>query len=89
MPELGYDVDQLGWVLKGLVPYGGFRSINLLPGESVIIAPATGGFGSAAVVVALAMGAIVIAMARKPEELEKNISTRSKSHRDGSHHRQR
>jgi threonine dehydrogenase-like Zn-dependent dehydrogenase len=69
--ELGYDIDQLGWILKGLVPYGGFRSINLLPGESVIIAPATGGFGSAAVIVALAMGARVVAMARKPEELEK------------------
>ena len=68
--ELGYNIDQLGWILKGLVPYGGFRSINLLPSESVIIAPASGGFGSAAVIVALAMGARVIAMARKPEELK-------------------
>ena len=69
--ELGYDIDQFGWILQGLVPYGGLRSINLQAGETIIIAPATGGFGSAAVVVALAMGARVIAMARNVVELGK------------------
>jgi threonine dehydrogenase-like Zn-dependent dehydrogenase len=68
---LGYEVDQLCWLLQSLVPYGGLRSIDLKAGETVIIAPATGGFGSAAVVVALAMGARVIAMARNEIELKK------------------
>jgi threonine dehydrogenase-like Zn-dependent dehydrogenase len=68
---LGYEIDQLGWILQGLVPFGGLRAIGLQAGETVVIAPATGGFGSAAVVVALAMGARVIAMARNRTELEK------------------
>lgn len=69
--ELGHTVDQLCWILQGLVPYGGLRSIGLQAGERVIVAPATGGFGSAAVVVALAMGASVIAMGRNKEQLER------------------
>lgn len=46
------------------VPFGGLRDIDLKPGETIIVAPATGTFGSAAVKVALAMGARVIAMGR-------------------------
>ncbi|KAF7187887.1 Acryloyl-coenzyme A reductase [Pseudocercospora fuligena] len=68
--ELGYEVPQLCWVLQALVPYGGLRSIGLQAGETVVVAPATGEFGSAAVVVALAMGARVIAMGRNKEALE-------------------
>ncbi|KAF2809736.1 NAD(P)-binding protein [Mytilinidion resinicola] len=67
---LGYGTEQLGWMLQALVPYGGLRSIGVQAGETVIVAPATGGFGSAAVVVALAMGARVIAMGRNGEALE-------------------
>lgn len=52
-----------------LVPYGGLRDINLQAGETVIVAPATGPFGGAAVVVALAMGANVIAMGRNTSSL--------------------
>jgi threonine dehydrogenase-like Zn-dependent dehydrogenase len=66
---LGYEPEQLCWMLQALVPYGGLRSINLQPGQTIIIAPATGGFGSAAVVVALAMGARVVAMGRNAEQL--------------------
>ena len=47
-----------------LIPYGGLRDIDLQPGETIIISPATGPFGSAAVEVALAMDARVIAMGR-------------------------
>jgi D-arabinose 1-dehydrogenase-like Zn-dependent alcohol dehydrogenase len=68
---LGYAPEQLAWILQALVPYGGLRSVGLQPGETVLIAPATGGFGSAGVVVALAMGARVIAMGRNAEALEK------------------
>jgi threonine dehydrogenase-like Zn-dependent dehydrogenase len=66
---LGYSVDQLAWIFAPIVPYGGLRSINLQAGETVIIAPATGKFGGAAVLVALAMGARVIAMGRNSDSL--------------------
>ncbi|KAI8632583.1 alcohol dehydrogenase [Xylariaceae sp. FL1651] len=66
---LGYAPEQLTWILQALVPYGGLRSIGLQAGETVIVAPATGGFGSAAVVVALSMGARVIAMGRNADAL--------------------
>lgn len=51
------------------VPYGGLRDVNLTAGETVLIAPATGSFGGAAVHVALAMGARVIAMGRNEKVL--------------------
>ncbi|KAF2668057.1 alcohol dehydrogenase [Microthyrium microscopicum] len=66
---LGYQLEQMSWLLQVLVPYGGLKSIGLQAGETVIVAPATGGFGSAAVVIALAMGARVIAMGRSAEKL--------------------
>lgn len=47
------------------VPYGGFLAAHLEPGETVLVSGATGNFGSAAVAVALAMGAsLVIAPGR-------------------------
>jgi NADPH-dependent curcumin reductase CurA len=56
--------------LSGLaVPYGGLRDVNLRAGETVIVAPATGAFSGAAVIVALAMGAKIIAMGRNKEAL--------------------
>ena len=47
------------WCAMGtcLVPYGGWAAAKLQPGESVLVSGATGNFGSAAVAVALAMGA--------------------------------
>ncbi|MBB4422607.1 alcohol dehydrogenase [Bradyrhizobium sp. CIR48] len=47
------------WCALGtlLVPYGGFLAANLRPGETALVSGATGNFGSAAVSVALAMGA--------------------------------
>lgn len=71
---LGYAPEQLVWLLRALVPYGGMRSIGLQAGETIIVAPATGGFGSAAVIVASAMGARVIAMGRNAQALE-NLKT--------------
>jgi len=51
--------DAAQWCALGslLVPYGGFLAANLQAGETVLISGATGRFGSAAVAVALAMGA--------------------------------
>ncbi|KAM3086998.1 hypothetical protein ACMFMF_000929 [Clarireedia jacksonii] len=63
--ELGYTIDDLCY----LVPFGGLSDINLLPGETVIVAPATGRFGGSAVTVALAMGASVVACGRNEQTL--------------------
>lgn len=43
-----------------LVAYGGFLAAKLQPGETVLVSGATGNFGSAAVAVALAMGAACV-----------------------------
>lgn len=69
--ELGYSIHDLVYISYLLVPYGGLRDISLEPGETVIICPATGGFGGAGVQVAIAMGARVIAMGRNEKELER------------------
>lgn len=68
---LGYAPEQLTWILQAMVPCRGMTNFGLQPGETVIIAPATGGFGSSVVVIALAMGARIIAMGRNIEALEK------------------
>lgn len=53
-----------------LVPFGGLCEVDVRPGEVVIIGPATGRYGGAAVSVALAMGAIVIATGRNKDALK-------------------
>jgi alcohol dehydrogenase len=53
-----------------LVPYGGWLAAGLQAGETVLVNTATGNFGSAAVAVALAMGAgSVVATGRNEEAL--------------------
>lgn len=68
--ELGYTVEELSYAAMLIVPYGGLRDINLKPGETLIVAPATGAYGGAAVCMALAMGARVIACGRSAESLK-------------------
>ncbi|MCJ1315726.1 hypothetical protein MMC15_001046 [Xylographa vitiligo] len=68
---LDYEVADLTYLSSLMVPYGGLRRIDLQAGETVIVAPATGAFGGAAVHVATAMGARVIAMGRNKEALAK------------------
>jgi threonine dehydrogenase-like Zn-dependent dehydrogenase len=62
--KCGYKVEELADIARLAIPFGGLSDINVKPGETVIVAPATGGFGMGAVKVALAMGARVIAMGR-------------------------
>ncbi|KAI2639563.1 alcohol dehydrogenase GroES domain-containing protein [Hypomontagnella submonticulosa] len=69
--KLGYKLEELGTLSQLVVPYGGLADVGLKPGETVLIAPATGSFSSAAVHVALAMGARVIAMGRNETALAK------------------
>ncbi|KAH8912985.1 alcohol dehydrogenase [Coniochaeta sp. PMI_546] len=67
---LGYKPEDLLALPKQIVAYGGLRGINLQPGETVIVSPATGMFSGAAVQVAVAMGAKVIAYSRNQKVLE-------------------
>lgn len=66
---LGYAPRDLMYLAHLLVPFGGLRSIDLKPGETVVVCPATGGFGGAGAHVAAALGARVIAMGRHEEKL--------------------
>lgn len=68
---LGYTIEDLSFAGVLAVPYGGLADINLRAGETIIVAPATGSYGGAAVAVALAMGARVIAFGRSIEALER------------------
>ena len=65
----GFSIEELTASFAPLVPFGGLKDVGLQAGETVIVAPATGNFGQAAVEVALAMGATVIAMGRNKEVL--------------------
>lgn len=56
---LGYTIEDIAYFPRPLVPYGGLVDIRLQAGETIIIAPATGSFGGAAVDAAVAMGATV------------------------------
>jgi D-arabinose 1-dehydrogenase-like Zn-dependent alcohol dehydrogenase len=67
--KLGYTVEDLCSIPGYLVPYGGLSEINLLAGDTIIVAPATGRFGGGAVTMALAMGATVIACGRNTKTL--------------------
>lgn len=63
-----------------LVPYGGLLAANLQAGQTILISGSTGNFGSAAVAVALAMGAgCIIAPGRNEkmlDELERRFGSR-------------
>jgi NADPH:quinone reductase-like Zn-dependent oxidoreductase len=67
--ELGYKYTELLSMTRMLVPWGGMLDIDLRAGETIVVAPATGSFGTAAVHLALAMGARVIAMGRNKDVL--------------------
>jgi D-arabinose 1-dehydrogenase-like Zn-dependent alcohol dehydrogenase len=68
--KLGYKESELAGLGKYCVPYGGLRDIGLEVGETVVVSPATGAFGGAAVAMALAMGAHVVATGRNEEKLK-------------------
>lgn len=72
LENIGYSIEDLGYISTLAVAYGGLSDVGLRPGETVIVAPATGNFGSAAVLVALALGAgKIIAMGRNQEKLRR------------------
>ena len=68
---LGYSMDELAYMLRQVVPMGGLFELDIKPGETIIVAPASGAFGGAAVEVAIAMGATVVAAGRNVNALQK------------------
>lgn len=69
------DVD-LAAFTKFAVPYGALRRANLAPGQTLIVNGATGYFGSAALILALAMGVErVVAVGRSKAKLERLATT--------------
>ncbi|KAI0538619.1 GroES-like protein [Xylaria digitata] len=71
----GYDVEELTIIPRLSVAYGAISNVDIKAGETVIVGPATGQFGGAAVEVASALGARVIALGRNQEALAKLQST--------------
>ncbi|KAH9892326.1 NAD(P)-binding protein [Xylariomycetidae sp. FL2044] len=69
--RLGYTVPELTYISRFAVAYGAMSTGGIKAGETVIIGPASGHFGGAAVELASAMGARVIALGRTPETLAK------------------
>jgi alcohol dehydrogenase len=66
-----YGLPQLTAITRCVVPYGGLVRGRLAAGETVIINGATGAYGAAAVLLALAMGASrVVAAGRNKEMLD-------------------
>jgi alcohol dehydrogenase len=70
--------DAARWCAMGtmLVPYGGFLAANLQAGETVLVSGATGNFGSAAVAVALAMGAACVVAPGRNEKVLADLARR-------------
>jgi alcohol dehydrogenase len=70
--------DAASWCALGtlLVPYGGLLAANLQPGETVLVSGATGNFGSAAVAVALAMGAHCVVAPGRNEAVLSDLARR-------------
>ena len=72
------DKDAARWCALGiaLVPYGGFLAAHLQAGETVLVSGATGNFGSAAVAVALAMGASCVVAPGRNEAALNDLARR-------------
>ena len=66
------------WCAMGvlLVPYGGLLAAGLQAGETVLVSGATGNFGSAAVAVAMAMGAACVVAPGRNEAVLADLARR-------------
>ncbi|PWY90903.1 putative isopropanol dehydrogenase [Aspergillus heteromorphus CBS 117.55] len=73
--KMGYTLSSLSFMPTCLVGLGGLTEVDVKPGEMVVIAPATGRFGGAAVAVALALGATVVAAGRNQGVLSRLEAT--------------
>lgn len=71
----GYSFAELVYLPNLAIPHAGLQEIEAQPGDTIIVAPATGYFGGLAVHAALACGAKVIAAGRNIEKLSRLEST--------------
>ena len=72
--QLGYSFAEMVSIGTLAVPHAGLQEIGTQPGETVIVAPATGFFGGCGVRVAIALGARVIAVGRNGQRLSQMAS---------------
>jgi len=72
------EADVLRWLALGrmLVPYGGLSAIEFQPGETLVVNGATGAFGSAGVMVGLALGARAVLATGRNEAVLAELSRR-------------
>lgn len=70
-----YSINDLAHFVAQTVPYGGFRSVNLQAGETVVVSPTTCLFSGSAIAIALAMGANVIAISHSKDGLARVKTT--------------
>jgi alcohol dehydrogenase len=75
-----YDLPQLTAITRCVVPYGGFVRGRLAAGETVIVNGATGAYGAAAVLAALAMGASRVVAAGRNKEMLDQLTKAGGSH---------
>lgn len=68
--DLGYSIPDLISLCSLVLTLSGLSEINVQPGETVIVAPATGGFSGMGVAMALALGARVIAVSRNETAID-------------------
>jgi threonine dehydrogenase-like Zn-dependent dehydrogenase len=68
--ELGHGVMDLHWIEPCAVAYAGLRDAGIQAGDRVVVGPATGRYGAAAVAVALTVGAQVVALGRSQATLD-------------------
>lgn len=73
--KLGYSYVDLAYLGTVCIPLAGLLDIDVRPGDTVVVAPATGYFGGSAVPAALALGAHVIACGRNRDTLDKMTET--------------
>ena len=64
-----YSSEQISAVSRLVVPYGGLLKGRLAPGETIIVNGATGAYGTAAVLLAVAMGAGKVIAAGRNEQM--------------------
>lgn len=73
--KLGYSFADLAYLGTICIAFAGLLDIDARPGDTVIVAPATGYFGGSAVQAAIALGARVIACGRNTDTLNKMADT--------------
>jgi threonine dehydrogenase-like Zn-dependent dehydrogenase len=73
--KLGITPEDLVYLPRAAVAYGGISAVQLKPGETIIVAPSSGHYSGAIVELASSIGAKVIALGRSEAKLAKLKAT--------------